>query len=140
MNRSALHYFCPVCWAETAPDTRVCPHCGADMEAVQRSRDFGEKLIAALDHPEPETRARAALILGLRGEARGVEPLMRVVCRSEDASLVEAAIAALGRIGDPRCRRVLEATASRGTVRVRLAARRVLAALETSPENSNERN
>ena len=125
--RSSLCFFCPVCRAETAAGTRVCPRCGADTEAVQQRRDFVDKLIAALDHPEPETRARAALILGLRGEARGVEPLMRVVCRSDDASLVEAAIEALGRIGDPRCRKVIEAALGRGTLRVRQAARHVLA-------------
>lgn len=27
------------------------------MEGVQAQRDFVDKLIAALDHPEPETRA-----------------------------------------------------------------------------------
>jgi HEAT repeat protein len=104
------------------------------MEAVQQGRDFVGKLVAALDHPEPETRARAALILGLRGEARGVEPLMRVVCGSEDASLVEAAIQALGRIGDPRCRMVIEAALGRGTLRVRQAARQVLDSLEERHE------
>lgn len=129
-----LGAFCPACWAEVGASAQVCPRCGADMEAVQQGRDFVGKLVAALDHPEPETRARATLILGLRGEARGVEALMRVVCRSEDASLVEAAIEALGRIGDRRCRKVIEAALGRGTLRVRQAARQVLASLEECNE------
>lgn len=59
MPSSVIHFFCSGCWAETPTGGGTCPHCGADMEAVQQSRDFVEKLIAALDHPEPETRARA---------------------------------------------------------------------------------
>jgi HEAT repeat protein len=104
------------------------------METVQQGRDFAEKLIAALDHPEPETRARAALILGLRGEKRGIEPLIRVVREGKDASLMEAALEALGRLGEPRCRAVLETATIRGTLRVRLAARQALASLEECDE------
>jgi hypothetical protein len=72
MPSSVIHLFCPACWVEVSEEARVCPRCGADMEAVQQGRDFVDKLIAALDHPDPETRSRAALILGLsRGEASG---------------------------------------------------------------------
>jgi HEAT repeat protein len=104
------------------------------MERVQESRGFVDKLIAALDHPEPETRARAALILGLRREKRAVEPLLRVLREGTDASLMEAAIEALGRIGDRRCRAALETVAIRGSLRVRLAARKALASLEEDNE------
>lgn len=89
------------------------------MEAIQQGRDFVDKLIAALDHPEAETRTRAALILGLR---------------AEDAFMVEAAIESLARIGDARCREVLEAALDRGTLRVRRAARQALASLEKRNE------
>lgn len=85
------------------------------MEAIQQGRDFVEKLIAALKHPEPETRARSALILRLRKDRRGVEPLMRVVRESEDSGLVEAAL-------------------DRGTLRVRRVARQALASLEKRNE------
>lgn len=108
------------------------------MKGVQAQRDFVDKLIAALDHPEPETRALAAMILGWRGEKRGVDPLLHVVLREDDAYLVEAAVEALGRIGDPRCRPALQAAASRGQLHVRHAALRALVSLETSPEDSNE--
>jgi HEAT repeat protein len=109
-----------------------------EMEAVQRRRDFVDKLIAALNHPEPETRARAALILGLRREMRGVDALIRVVRRAHDASLVEVAIEALGRIGDPRSREAIEWVATRGTLRVRQAARQALALLRPRVEPSGE--
>lgn len=140
MASSVVHFFCPACWVEVSEEARVCPRCGADMEAIQQRRDFVDKLIAALVHPEPETRARAAMILGLRGEKRGVEPLMRAVREARDTFLVEAAIEALGRIGDPECRATIEEAGARGTIRVRQAARRALASLETSSDNSNAQN
>jgi HEAT repeat protein len=102
------------------------------MEAVQAQRDFVDKLIAALDHPEPETRARAALILGLRRETRCVDHLIRVVRQTRDASLVEVAVEALGRIGDPRSREAIEWAGIHGSLRVRQAARRALASLPRS--------
>lgn len=137
MGRSLLTFFCPVCWTETPTGGGTCPRCGADMEAVQRGRDFVDKLIAALDHPEPGTRARAAMILGLRRERRGAAALMRVVRKGKDAFLVEAAIEALGRIGDPGSRDAIEAAALDGTLRVRGAARRALVTLDTSPKDSS---
>ena len=45
----------------------------------------------------------------------------------------------LGRIGDPRCRPVLESVLVRGSLRVRLAARRALTALGVSMEATHER-
>ena len=140
MPSSVIHFFCPACWAETAGDDRVCPRCGADMEAVQQGRDYVDKLIAALGHPEPETRARAALILGLRRETRGVDPLIRVLRQAHDASLVEVAIVALGRIGDPRSREVIEGVGIRSSLRVRQAARLALALLPARVEDRREPN
>lgn len=134
MPSSVICFFCPACWLEVPEEARLCPRCGADMEAVQRGRDFVEKLIAALDHPEPETRARAALILGLRGERRGVAALVRAVREGRDPFLVEAAVEALGRIGDAGSRGAIEAAALHGTLSVRRAARRALAVLEKDDE------
>lgn len=68
-----------------------------------------------------------------------MEPLMRVVCQAKDAYVVEAAVEALGRIGDPRSRSAIEVAACRGTLRVRLAARQALTSLRIPPENDDER-
>ena len=138
MPSSVIHFFCPACWAETAGDDRVCPRCGVDMEAVQHGRDFTAKLIPPLDHPEPETRARAPLILGFRRERRAVPPLVRVVRESKDGLLVEAAVQALSRIGEPQCREAVERAAARGTLRIRQAARQVLATLMPRLESRGE--
>ena len=136
MSPGPLVFDCPSGWAETRIGARLCSRCGADMGAVQAVRDVVDKLIAALDHPEPETRARAALILELRQESRGAKPLMRVVAEAADAYLLECTVEALGRIGDPRCRPVLESVLVRGSLRVRLAARRALTSLGLSVKES----
>lgn len=57
------HFFCRSCWSEIAPRTERCTHCGVDVRSLDE-RAFHDKLLGALNHPEPETRARAAHILG----------------------------------------------------------------------------
>jgi hypothetical protein len=52
----------------------------------------------------------------------------------ERGSLVEAAVQALSPIGDPHCRPVIEAALGRGSLRVRMAARQLLACLEECHE------
>ena len=139
MDRRLPVFFCPACWAEVAAALDICPRCGTDIEAVQEQRDFADKLLAALDHPIADTAARVAMILGQLREGRAVEALMRVVCQAKDAYVVEAAVEALGRIGEPRSRSVLEVAVCRGTVRVRLAARQALTSLRIPLENHDER-
>jgi hypothetical protein len=67
-----------------------------------------------------------------------VDALIRVVRQAHDASLVEVAIEALGRIGDPACRGAVERAATYGTLRVRKAARQVLAMLRPRVEPRGE--
>ena len=66
----------------------------------REQEDYATKLIAALDHPEPETPVRAAWILGELREARAVSSLMGLVERSSDPYILAAAVEALGKIGD----------------------------------------
>jgi HEAT repeat protein len=56
---------------------------------------FADKLLAALEHPLPEVRERAAVFLGSVGgpEARG--PLLSLAKESPDAYLAEAALRGL---------------------------------------------
>ena len=53
----------------------TCPFCRCDLAATA-TRDYPEKLIGALHHPEPETRLRAAEILGEKGYHPAVGPLL----------------------------------------------------------------
>ena len=93
--------YCPKCWAENQPGEKVCRRCGASLKA-KTGEDFVDKLIAALGHPEPLTRRRAAWILGELHERRALGPLIAAVESSTDLDLLEGAVEALGKIGDVR--------------------------------------
>ncbi len=93
--------YCPRCWAENQPGDEVCRRCGAPLK-TEAGEDFVDKLIAALGHPEPLTRKRAAWILGELRERRALGPLIAAVETSTDLDLLEGAVEALGKIGDAR--------------------------------------
>jgi HEAT repeat protein len=118
-------YFCPVCWKEISANASTCPYCSANILQAD-SRPFIEKLISALHHPEPETAARAAWILGQREEVQAVPELIHTVENAKDGFLVEAAAEALGKIGDGRALNCLRVASERGPVRVRIAGRKAV--------------
>jgi HEAT repeat protein len=89
---------------------------------VADARPLVEKLCSALKHPEGETAARAAWILGERRESEAVPELIRAVETAADSFVIESALEALGEIADPRATGCLEAAAKQGTVRVRIGA------------------
>lgn len=90
--------YCPACWQEVPAEATRCPACGADL--TDAAADYTDKLIAALRHPEPFTRRRAAYVLGLRRDARGVPALIAVLEAVGDDPYVRAEAAfALGAIG-----------------------------------------
>jgi len=120
-----LSFFCPCCWRRVSENYSTCPKCGGDIPAAE-TQAFAEKLRAALHHSEPQTRVRAAWILGERKEVSGVPDLMAVVVEADDAFVAEAAVEALGKIGAPEAIAVLEQAQKQGTVRVRRAAHRAL--------------
>ncbi len=92
-------YYCPSCWNTVAADTEVCPACGARIQDSQR--DIVEKYIAALRHPDPMTRVRAAWMLGRMREKRAVPALVQVVMerQANDPYLTSVAANSLGLIG-----------------------------------------
>ncbi len=92
-------YFCPSCWTELDRDYEHCPSCGCDIEKLSRSQDYIDKLIAALNHPEPETPIRAVWILGRLCDKRAIRPLYDIACKTSDTFLRVAAIKALVEIG-----------------------------------------
>jgi HEAT repeat protein len=94
------------------------------------ARDYVEKLIAALDHPEPTTPVRAAWILGTRKERSAVPRLIRLVRESVDPYLVEAAVEALAGIGDPAGLEAIHFAATHGAARVRDRAQRAIHEIE----------
>jgi HEAT repeat protein len=125
-------FYCPACWREIPQVARDCPHCTIDVERLASARAYPAKLIAALDHPEPTTRVRAAWILGIRRERSAVARLTRLVLESEDPYLVEAAVEALGRIGDRAGLRAVAFAARHGGARVRERARQAIDLIEAA--------
>jgi HEAT repeat protein len=118
-------FYCPICWEEVAEKELRCSRCGSDLAAAD-TRPIAEKLCSALKHPEGETAVRAAWILGERREAGAVPELIRTVESERDGFVVEAAVEALGKIGDPIAVECLKVAAEHGAVRVRIAARKAL--------------
>lgn len=92
--------FCLRCWAENRREDTFCRRCGARLDT--RDKEFVAKLIAALGHPEPLTRRRAAWILGELRDRRALAPLIAAVEGSADPDLLEGAVEALGKLGDER--------------------------------------
>ena len=101
--------YCPHCWAENAWSATTCRQCGAALLGPEvDGLPYVEQLLAALRHPEPETRARAAALLGEVGEpkdARTVRALIDALSGTTDrdsrwdASLQVAAARSLGQLG-----------------------------------------
>ena len=97
---------CPRCWAELATAVTICPACGADL--TDDRRDYVDKLIAALHHPEPLTQRRAAYILGLRAEKRAVPALIDILKSPADVYVRAEAACSLGKIGTASARAALQ--------------------------------
>ena len=76
-----------------------CPSCGCAIEAYLAGQSYTERLLAALNHPEPETPVRAAYILGMRGDQVAVPFLLTKAEETSDMYLALACLEALSRIG-----------------------------------------
>jgi len=115
-------FYCPHCWHELETDVSVCPACGEEIRQSWEAKDFVEKLIAALDHPEPTTPIRAALFLGKIGDERAVGPLMALAGSSDDVYIVQAAARALGAFATPEAKAFLRSLLNHPAVVVRAEA------------------
>lgn len=99
--------YCIHCWAMIPVQAPVCPACGAPT--ANTGVDIVDKYIAALGHPQAETRLRAAWMLGRMRAGRAVPALQDIVrTRGQgDPYLLSAATQSLGQIGDERVVQVL---------------------------------
>jgi HEAT repeat protein len=96
-----VRFYCPCCWHDFERDEAICPYCGLDIRDFWKSKDYVEKLIVALEHPEKETPIRAAWLLGQLKDIRAVPPLIELVRKTEDVYIARAAVQALGEIDTP---------------------------------------
>jgi len=108
----AMRYYCPKCWCDFGDDVTCCPYCGTNIAEFLQGKDYAEKLIIALGHPEPETPIRAAWALGELGDERAVEPLISLIERTQDVYTASAAVKVLARLGTAQARRFLRGIAS----------------------------
>jgi HEAT repeat protein len=89
-------------------------------------KDYVEKLILGLDHPQQDTPIRAASILGGIGDVRAVQPLIVLIQRTKDAYIATAAVRALGQIGTAEAYGFLKTLANHEARMVEEAAADVL--------------
>ena len=113
-----------------------CPNCGADL-CTFSGKSYEEKLVLALSHPEPTVPVRAAAILGELGSLAAVESLINLASASTDPYIQEAAVEALGRIGDSRALRCLDRLSREGAVRVRAAAELAVRSIQERPREND---
>jgi soluble P-type ATPase len=107
-----MRYYCPQCWKDFVEDMTYCPYCSLNIAEFFKGKDYVERLIVALDHPEPETPMRAAFILGRLQDERAVEPLIKLIGATQDVYIARAAVEALSRMGTPRASQYLRAVAT----------------------------
>lgn len=82
------------CWSEVKEGTEICPGCGSDIRAMS-GEPFKEKLIRALNHPEPETIIRAVKILSVLGETESATRLISLLKKTQDPYIIKAVAEAL---------------------------------------------
>jgi HEAT repeat protein len=102
-----MTHFCPNCWKEIEPKVKICPHCKADQNLF-REQTFTQKLILALDHPEPETPIRAAYILGKLKTVEAIPSLLRIMRTHPDPYIVTGCVEALANMEEPAVIQPLE--------------------------------
>ncbi|MEW5762370.1 MAG: HEAT repeat domain-containing protein [Bacillota bacterium] len=122
--------YCPVCYGENPEEASTCGRCGASLTACS-GEDYLAKLIWALGHPEPETRVRAAMLLGRLGAAAApaISALRRTYEASREVHLRAAVAAACGAIGSADALALLAAALQDDSYIVRMAALEALRAL-----------
>ncbi|GAB61676.1 MAG: HEAT repeat domain-containing protein [Candidatus Jettenia sp.] len=95
-----MTFFCPLCWKEIKEIDLICPFCGADiLEYV--NKDFEEKLVNALRHPERETVRRAIHILGKLKSTKAVRPIIKLFKQTDNTFLKMEILNTLNEVGIP---------------------------------------
>ena len=101
-----MTFFCPICWKEIKDIDKICPCCGANILDYE-NRDFEEKLINALRHPERETVQRAIYILGRLRNVKAVKPLLTLFQQTSNTFLKIEILNTLNEIGVTEAREFL---------------------------------
>jgi HEAT repeat protein len=114
---------CHKCWSELKATITICPSCGALVDLY--SRDYERCLCAALGRSDVQRRIHICSILGCRGK-RSATPVLVGLLHDPDTSVREAAIRAIGEIGDRSAATAVEKLTNSQNDGVRTAAKYVL--------------
>ncbi|MEW6327800.1 MAG: HEAT repeat domain-containing protein [Thermodesulfobacteriota bacterium] len=90
---------CPKCWQELGENATECPACGFNIQEFWSSKDYFDKLVLTLNHPDPNAQINAACVLGKLKDTRAVDPLINLVKNTKNDTVAKAAVTALGEIG-----------------------------------------
>jgi HEAT repeat protein len=115
-------FYCPGCWHDFDEDLVRCPDCGLVIHEFWESKDYFEKLIVALRHPEPTTPIRAAWLLGKIKDPRAVAALIDIAKGTNDLYLAREAVKALGAIDTIQARYFLRTLADHPVRMIRAEA------------------
>jgi hypothetical protein len=114
---------CPACWRVVPNDARVCSHCGAGISQLHE-RDFRNKLLGALSHPDRDTVIRAAVALAARHDvaaSQAIGTAMRTF--PNEPHVLAGLLNALMFVADDEARRIaLDALGHRSFIVRRAAA------------------
>jgi HEAT repeat protein len=117
---------CPACWRVVAVDATRCPHCEADISLLHE-RDFREKLLGALSHPDRDTVIRAAVALAARHDPAASQAIETAMRRFPNEPHVLAGLLnALMFVGDDDARRIAQDALGHRSFIVRRAAAQLL--------------
>jgi hypothetical protein len=127
---------CPSCWRTIDLDPRTCPHCGANISALD-NRTYTEKLIAALQHPDAQTVARVAAILAKTAPESAVAPLVAALRRYwYEPYLAAAIVDALGVLDSADAHALVTEALGHESLIVRAAAAKALQAPRSQTRTS----
>lgn len=93
-------FFCPNCGSDIKEKEIICPKCRTEIGPLDQ-RNYFEKLVGALRHPEATTKIRAAYILGEIGDQRAIQPFCDILDQSwnmENLFFLREIAFALGKI------------------------------------------
>jgi ATP-dependent DNA helicase DinG len=102
LHKDANHHL----WPSTAPDKNLAARVHALGESG--SVEHVPELIQALEHDSGNVRRLAASALGKLRALAAVESLLALLRKEQGPQVRQYAIKALGKIGDPRARKLLE--------------------------------
>ena len=94
-------YYCTNCWNEIDKGVIICHYCAADQTELEQEK-FSEKLIRALNHPEPETPIRAAEIIARLKVKEAIPVLISKLQYEKDPFIIEAVVKALLKLDPTR--------------------------------------